>query len=253
MTKTCVKCLNVLDLTFFKTKKNKRKKIDGTDVIYTNIANQCKICDSEQNKTYRENNNEYFVNYRKENKEKIKNIFKEYNKNNKEKLAEYGREYNKNNKEKIAKKRKEYDARESTIERKKQYRINRLDHIRKTNNDYAKKRKINDPSFKLKCNIKVLICNYIKKGYRKTSKTADILGCSYEEFKTYIESKFESWMNWDNYGKYNGELNYGWDIDHIIPISSGVTEQDIIKLNHYTNLQPLCSKVNRYIKKNNVT
>jgi hypothetical protein len=37
------------------------------------------------------------------------------------------------------------------------------------------------------------------------------------------------------------ELNKSWDIDHIIPISSAKTKEDIIRLNHYTNLQPLCS------------
>jgi hypothetical protein len=56
-------------------------------------------------------------------------------------------------------------------------------------------------------------------------------------------------MFWENYGLYNGELNYGWDVDHIIPLSSSESEEGIIKLNHYTNLQPLCSKVNRDIKK----
>jgi hypothetical protein len=59
-------------------------------------------------------------------------------------------------------------------------------------------------------------------------------------------------MTWENKGLYNGELNYGWDVDHIIPLSSVETEEEIIKLNHYTNLQPLCSKVNRDIKKDNV-
>jgi hypothetical protein len=57
-------------------------------------------------------------------------------------------------------------------------------------------------------------------------------------------------MTWENRGLYNGELNYGWDIDHIIPLDTAETIQDIIRLNHYTNLQPLCSKVNRDIKKN---
>jgi len=56
-------------------------------------------------------------------------------------------------------------------------------------------------------------------------------------------------MTWENRGLYNGELNYGWDIDHIIPIASAKTEEDIIKLNHYKNLQPLCSHINRDIKK----
>lgn len=59
-------------------------------------------------------------------------------------------------------------------------------------------------------------------------------------------------MNWENYGLYNGTEGYGWDIDHIIPTSSGITEDDIIKLNHYLNLRPLCSKINRDIKRDNV-
>jgi hypothetical protein len=57
-------------------------------------------------------------------------------------------------------------------------------------------------------------------------------------------------MSWENYGLYNGELNYGWDIDHIIPLSSTISEDEIIKLNHYTNLQPLDSYINRYVKRN---
>jgi 5-methylcytosine-specific restriction endonuclease McrA len=64
-------------------------------------------------------------------------------------------------------------------------------------------------------------------------------------------------MNYENKGLYNGELNYGWDIDHIIPLSSidkNLTEEErfikLKELNHYTNLQPLCSKINRDIKRN---
>jgi hypothetical protein len=89
-----------------------------------------------------------------------------------------------------------------------------------------------------------------KKGFSKKSKTQDILGCTFEEFKLYIESLFEDWMNWNNHGLYNGELNYGWDLDNIIPQSSVTTEKEIIKLNHHTNYQPLCSKINRDIKRN---
>ena len=59
-------------------------------------------------------------------------------------------------------------------------------------------------------------------------------------------------MIWENKGLYNGEFNFGWDIDHIIPLSSAKTEKDIIRLNHYTNLQPLCSKINRDIKKDHI-
>ena len=104
--------------------------------------------------------------------------------------------------------------------------------------------------YRLKNNLRTNIWSSIKRcGYKKYSKTYEILCCSFEEFKLHLESKFEDWMNLENYGKYNGELNYGWDIDHIIPVSSANSEEEIIKLNHYTNLQPLCSKINRDIKK----
>ena len=42
---------------------------------------------------------------------------------------------------------------------------------------------------------------------------------------------------------------YGWDLDHIIPVSSAKTEEELIKLNLYENFQPLCSKINRDLKK----
>jgi hypothetical protein len=103
---------------------------------------------------------------------------------------------------------------------------------------------------KFASNIRNLIGHSIrKKGFIKKSKTNDILGCSFEELKQHLESKFEPWMDWNNRGLYNGELNYGWDIDHIIPVSSAKTEEEILKLNHYINLQPLCSYTNRCIKR----
>ena len=111
----------------------------------------------------------------------------------------------------------------------------------------------NDPLFKLTCSIRGLISiSFRNNGYGKKSRTYKILGCTYDEFKLQIESQWEEWMNWDNYGKYNGEERYGWDFDHIIPISSGKCEEDIIRLNHHTNIQPLCSYVNRYVKKDKI-
>lgn len=118
-------------------------------------------------------------------------------------------------------------------------------------NNYTKQRRKSDPLFKLKCNIRNSIRYSLKaKVYGKNTKTIQILGCSYEELKKHIESKFEPWMDWSKYGLYNNKLNYGFDIDHIIPVSSAKTEEEVIKLNHYTNLQPLCSYINRVIKKN---
>ena len=59
-----------------------------------------------------------------------------------------------------------------------------------------------------------------------------------DELKIYLESKFVEGMSWNNYGL------YGWHIDHIIPLSSANTEDEIYKLCHYTNLQPLWSEDN---------
>jgi hypothetical protein len=132
---------------------------------------------------------------------------------------------------------------------KEHYENNKEDRNRQ-NREWSKQKCLTDPLFRLKKNIRSSISHMFKsKGHIKKSQTTDILGCSFEDFKLYLESKFEPWMTWENYGKYNGELNYGWDIDHIIPMSSSLNEGDIIRLNHYTNLQPLCSHINRDIKK----
>lgn len=104
--------------------------------------------------------------------------------------------------------------------------------------------------FKFKTKIRSSIkAGFNRKRFSKKSKTYEILGCTYEEFKIYIEKQFLSWMTWDNHGKYNRQFNFGWDLDHIIPLSNAKTEEDVIRLNHYTNFQPLCSHINRDIKK----
>ena len=58
-------------------------------------------------------------------------------------------------------------------------------------------------------------------------------------------------MNWNNYGNPKDgilELNKTWDLYHIKPLITGKTEEEIIKLNHFTNYQPLCSYINRINK-----
>ena len=60
-----------------------------------------------------------------------------------------------------------------------------------------------------------------------------MVGCSPQSLREHIESKFAGGMSWDNYG-----VN-GWHLDHIIPLASAKNKEEIIKLNHYTNLQPL--------------
>lgn len=179
--------------------------------------------------------------YDKIKKKPLSDSEKEVLKKEKEKKRiEYLKEYYKKNKEKILKHSKQYFKDNQEVKQKK-------------NNERYKERRKEDPVFKLTTNLKRNIRGVLKKNcYIKKSKTLDILGCSFEYFKNYIESLWEDWMNWDNYGLYNGTESYGWDIDHKIPTSSAITEEDVIKLNHYTNLQPLCSYINRVVKRDNV-
>ena len=118
--------------------------------------------------------------------------------------------------------------------------------------EYHLKRLETDPLYKLRIAYSRRTNKCIKRFNIKNIEFLNNLGCSLEYLKTYIESKFKPWMNWSNHGKYNGELNYGWDIDHIIPLSKAKTEKEFNELCHYKNLQPLCSRINRDIKKDKI-
>lgn len=205
---------------------------------------------SEYNKKWRNDNKEIVKeNNKNRDKNELNKISKEWRLNNKEKVKENNKNWNINNKEKVKENNKKWitNNKEKFKVLKKSWNLNNKD----KRNEYEKNRKNNDSLYKLTTGIRTLIANSIKKkGYIKESKTYEILGCSYEEFKIYLESKFENWMSWDNRGMYNGELMYGWDIDHVIPISLAKTEEELLKLNHYSNLQPLCSKINRDVKRN---
>jgi hypothetical protein len=88
------------------------------------------------------------------------------------------------------------------------------------------------PKNKLKNSLRSRVNELMNKKY-ENPKTFDLLGCEFNEFLLYIENKFKDGMSWDNYGY------YGWHIDHIVPLSSAKTEDDLKKLYHFTNLQPL--------------
>lgn len=117
--------------------------------------------------------------------------------------------------------------------------------INKSKRERYKARMQNDILFRVKENIRQAIKRAFKeKNHKKSSKTTNILGCTFDELKVYLENKFESWMSWDNYGSYRLNGPRTWQVDHIFSLCTAKTKEDIIKLNHYTNLRPLCSKIN---------
>lgn len=127
---------------------------------------------------------------------------------------------------------------QESIRRAKQTYKDNIEQHRKQNNKYVTTKLKEDPLFKLRHNLKNLIRNSIKNnGFSKTNKTAQILGCSIIEFKQYIEQQFAEGMSWQNYGE--------WEYDHIRPVSWALNEAEIIKLNHYSNFQPLWKADNK--------
>lgn len=195
----------------------------------------CKLCRNSDTKKSKENKN--------------------YTDNEKLLEKERKRNYYINNKQDILKKCKEYrdNNKDSAKEYKSMYYTKNRERLINYSSNYHMNRIKSDKLYKFSSNIRSLIRNSLKyKGYKKNTKTEQILGIDILGFFKYIESKFEPWMNWENYGNFDGnigkEFNYSWSIDHKIPIHTAKNEEDIILLNHYTNLQPLCSRINMYIK-----
>lgn len=93
---------------------------------------------------------------------------------------------------------------------------------------------ISIPQNKIACTLRSRIRGVLK-NIKKNAETERLLGCSFEDLRVYLESKFLPGMTWDNYG------TNGWHIDHIIPCASFdlTIVENQQKCFHYTNLQPL--------------
>lgn len=143
---------------------------------------------------------------------------KRYNKD-KEYFVNKQREYRKKNKESLDLNRKNYREKNKEALLKKQ-------------REYEKERYHSDSKYRLTKNIRSRTLSAFKAlGVKKETKTMSMLGCTIDELKDHIESLFTDGMNWENQGQ--------WHIDHIIPISSAKNNEDLMKLSHYTNLQPM--------------
>lgn len=120
------------------------------------------------------------------------------------------------------------------IESQKAYYLANREKLLQYSNDYQKRRIAQDPLYALSrmCRRRITIA-LSAQGYLKTSPTREMLGCDYEQLAAHLEAQFTEGMTWENRGA------KGWHIDHIIPLASATTEEEMLKLCHYTNLQPL--------------
>lgn len=146
----------------------------------------------------------------------------------------------------LEKRRQTLEYKEKRKEVNKRYKENNREKINSCRREYARKRKIEDNLFKFKENTKHNIRRSFSRGFKNFTKrlhTEEILGCSLDFFKEYILSLCPEGITLKDFGK------YGYHLDHIIPISSAETEEEVTKLCHYTNFQPLWYIEN--IKKSN--
>ena len=140
--------------------------------------------------------------------------------------AEKNRKYYQKNKERIKKVVAEYQQKN-----KKKYN--------KHNTEYKKRRYARDPAYRARINLRKSLKRAINKiGGEKCHQFSTLLGCSYEEFSSHLESQFTAGMSWENYGE--------WHIDHIRPLASFnlLEREEQLKCCNYTNLQPLWARDN---------
>ena len=174
------------------------------------------ICSSCHGKTYRKNN-----------KEKVRKTIDNWRKVNKEQFQASERQWrqdNKDRKDATDKAWREANKEDQKVWRKK----------------YIKNKEKTDPCFKLARALRHRVNEALKTGQKAGSAVRD-LGCTIEEFKAYLESKFHpnpetgEMMTWDNH------TVRGWHIDHIKPlVGFDLTDRaQFLEAAHYINQQPL--------------
>jgi hypothetical protein len=140
---------------------------------------------------------------------------KAYRDKNKEKVFESKRRYRAKNAEKI-----------KLIKQK--YGVENRDKIAKS----LAKRRANNPIVRMANSMRRSIRRYLDAGQKGEMSSFEIIGCSKDDLRKHLESKFRDGMTWQNYGKH-------WHIDHIVPLISSKSVKQIKRLCHWTNLQPL--------------
>jgi hypothetical protein len=168
------------------------------NVIYYEY--QCKLCKNKRNKEYylknKKTHNERTIRWSNENKERHKKLIK-----------------------------RNYTVKSKGID------IPKIEFDNQYKETKRKRQTNNVISHTLRSRLYDALKNYKGKKYESVLK---LLGCTIEEFKSYLEKQFLPEMNWDNHGVV-------WEIDHIKPCATF----DLFKIEeqkqcfHFSNHQPL--------------
>lgn len=201
------------------------------------LRTTCKECLKLENIQNKDKKTEYNKKYWEETKELQSEKCKKWRENNKEHVKENMKKWYENNKEH----KKEKD---------KEYRIKNWDKKKIYNAEWKRKnyknmkenpdRKLEFAEYKVKTNTSRRIREML--GQKKSDRTMHYVGCSLEELRKHLETKFLQNISWDNYGE-TVEKNKvdAWHIDHMIPCTAFNlnNELEARACFHYTNLQPL--------------
>jgi hypothetical protein len=152
---------------------------------------------------------------------------------NRERSIVLAREYKKRNPDRIKAINDEYFSRPDVRIKSNAYCRN----WHKSNREYVNKKNreyLSVPIRMIRHSLRCRLGRLIKTG--KSSKTMAIIGCDLDLLRLHLEERFSPGMSWDNYGD--------WHVDHIIPLAKASTQEEVERLSHYTNLQPLWAKDN---------
>jgi hypothetical protein len=158
---------------------------------------------------------------------------KAQNKRFKEKNPNYKKEYYQKNKERA----KEYWQNRTEEQKNAKAKYNR-----KWKNEQYK----NNVEFRLHCVISTAVRRSLLT--EKDDYIKNLLGYTIEELKNHLESQFEDWMTWDNFGLTAKKPKETWQIDHIIPANTfnitSTDSEEFRKCWALENLRPLDSFAN---------
>ena len=250
--KICTKCLVPKSLDLFRLDKKGRYSAACRSCLN---KHRIKLAKEQYHRDpeYRKKHSARSREYQKTVPEKTKEWRKKWSSNNRDKINEFNREYYYKRIEHFKDKNKRYHRKRWDSDSEHRERVNnsskeRFQRLYYTDEEFKQKvidKQVNyhreryntDELYKFKADIRrTVYASFKRKGYGKNTKSREILGEDWSVVKEHIESQFSEGMTWDNYGE--------WVFDHKIPISICKTDEEVIKLNHYTNFQPLWLKDN---------
>lgn len=185
--------------------------------------------------------------YYEANKEDIIAKTQAYYKANADKIKVRQKAYTEANSDKIKSRHKKYyqSNRKAILAQNRAYRETNIEEIKIRTKASRKKRYSSDPLYKLK----VIYRGHTRRGFKMISRGKDVasldcLGCSWKDFASHILSQFYDHPETGEKMTFENHRLHGWHLDHIEPLFNAKTKEDVIRLSHYTNFQPLWAEEN---------